>query len=208
MVSHQEGVFAFGDVVRPRPDHVQHGLAPGGSRVDPVVQYIPAHGHGHLARAQLVEGVALGRVTLAHVLGEGKDVVGVTAGQGFEGAPGADGVQLVVVAHDDGPCSCRFDGAKQLDHFGIGGHAGLVHDEHMAWAEGLAPVLQAPGERRHRTRGDTGTFLEGFGRLARGGRPDDAVAGRFEAGPHGGQSRRLAAPGHPDQQVERVPGSE
>ena len=54
---------------------------------------------------------------------------------------------------------------------------------------------------------DTGTFLEGFGRLARGGRPDDGIAGGFEAGPHGRQGRGFAAPRHPDQQVKRVPGS-
>ncbi len=85
VVGHQEGVFAFGDVVGPGPDHVQQGLAPGGSRVDPAVQYVPGRRHGHLPGPQLVEGVALGRVTLADVLGEGKDVTGVTAGQALRG---------------------------------------------------------------------------------------------------------------------------
>ena len=85
VVGHQEGVFAFGDVVGPGPDHVQQGLAPGGSRVDPAVQCVPGHRHGHLPGAQLVEGVALGRVTLADVLGEGKDVAGVTARPALRG---------------------------------------------------------------------------------------------------------------------------
>ena len=178
------------------------------SRVDPAVQYVPGRRRGHLPGPQLVEGVALGWVPLADVLGEGKDATRVTAGQGFEGTPGPHGVQLAVVAHDDGPCPGGRYCPEQLGHFGVGGHAALVHDEHMTGAEGLALVLQAPGERRHRTRADTGTFLQGFGRLARGGRPDDGVAGGFEAGPHGRQGRGFAAPGHPDQQVKRVPGSE
>ena len=66
-------------------------------------QGVPGHRHGHLPGAQLVEGVALGRVTLAQVVGERPDVTGVTAGQGFEGTPGAHGVELAVVAHDDRP---------------------------------------------------------------------------------------------------------
>ena len=78
----------------------------------------------------------------------------------------------------------------------------------MAGAEGLALVVQAPGERGHRPRADTGPLLQRFGRLARGGGPDDGVAGRFETGPHGREGRSFAAPGHPDQQVKRVPGGE
>ena len=80
-------------------------------------------------------------------------MTGVTAGQGFEGTPGADGVQLAVVAHHDGPCPGGRYGAEQFGHFGIGGHAALVQDKHVARAEGLALVLQAPGERGHRARG-------------------------------------------------------
>ena len=111
MVGHQEGVFAVDDVVGPGPDHVQHGLAPARGRVDPALEGVPGHCHGHLTGPQLVEGVALGRVALADVLGEGIDAARVTAGQGFEGTTGPHGVQLEVVAHDDGPGSRRLDGA-------------------------------------------------------------------------------------------------
>ena len=51
---------------------------------------------------------------------------GVTAGQGFEGAAGADGVELAVVAHDDGLGPGGDYGTEQLGHVGIGGHAGFV----------------------------------------------------------------------------------
>ena len=168
--------------------------------MDPAVQCVPGRRAGHLPGPQLVEGVALGRVTLAHVLGEGQDVAGVTAGQGFEGTAGADGVELAVVAHDDGPCPGGCYRTEQLGHFGVGGHAALVQDEHVAGARAWRWCSRRQVSEATVRELTPAPSSEGFGRLARGGGPDDGVAGGFEAGPHGRKSRGLPAAGHPDQQ--------
>ena len=68
VVGHQQGVLPVGDVVGPGLDHVVHGLVPARGRVDPAAEGVPGHRGGHVPGAQLVEGVALGRVTLAEVV--------------------------------------------------------------------------------------------------------------------------------------------
>jgi len=59
-------------------------------RVDPASAHVPVDRAGQMAGAQVVEGVALGRVALAQVVRKRPPVAGVTGGQGFQGAPGAD----------------------------------------------------------------------------------------------------------------------
>jgi hypothetical protein len=106
----------------------------------------------------VVQGQALGRVGLSQVVPQRPDVVGVTGGQGFEGAAGADGVQLAVIAHGHQLGPRGGHRPQQFGDIGVGGHGGFVQYQDMARCKDLPAVLEAPAERRHRTRSDTGTF--------------------------------------------------
>ena len=77
----------------------------------------------------------------------------------------------------------------------------------MARAENFLAVLDAPGERRHRSGGDAGAFAESFCCLARSRCPEDLVTGGLEAFPHCGKGARLARAGNSDHQVQGMAGS-
>jgi hypothetical protein len=132
----------------------------------------------------------------------------VALGQGFEGASRADGVELAVVAHGDELGAGGLHRGQQPADVGVRGHAAFVQDEHVAGAEHFAVVLEAPGERRHGARLDSGSFAERLGRLARGGGADHGVTSGLEARAHRCQSRGLARARDADDQVERVPRGE
>ena len=78
----------------------------------------------------------------------------------------------------------------------------------MARAEHFMAVLDAPGERRHRTGGDARAFSESLCCLARSRCPEDLVTGGLEAFPHCRKGARLARAGNSDHQVQGMAGSE
>jgi hypothetical protein len=167
---------------------------------------VPAHRPQQVPGPQLVKGVALARVPLAHIVPQRPDVAMVAPDQGFEGTPGADGVELAKIAHDDGPCPGGFHGAEELGHVGIRGHAGFVQEHNVAGGQPVTAVIEAPGERGHRARTDPGPLLQSFGRLPRGGGPDHGITRCLEPGPYGRKSRGFPAAGHANKKVQAMPG--
>ena len=208
MVSDEQGVASVGHVVGPRLHHFVHGQFFARRCVDPAVGPVPVEGARDVARAEVVQSMALGRVGLSQVVRERPHVAGVTGGEGLQRAAGANRAELAVIAYGDQFRPRGLHRRQQLPDVGVRGHSPFVQDQDMARAERFTAVLDAPGERRHRTGGDAGAFAEGLCRLARSRRPEDLVAGGFEAFPHGRQGARLARAGNPDDQVQGMAGSE
>ena len=98
VVGDEEGVAATRHVVSPSPDHLQHGvgeLRAGWTRPCATYQLTADR---QVPGPEVVEGEALGRVTLAQVVCERPDILGVTSGQGLQRSAGADGAQLAEIA--------------------------------------------------------------------------------------------------------------
>ena len=100
-----------------------------------------------VAVAQLGQGGPLAGFGLAQVVAQRPHLLGVASGKGGEGAAGADGVELAVVADDDhlgpGPLH-RPQQAGQVD---IGGHPGLITNDDMPVGEGQGAVIEPPRQR-------------------------------------------------------------
>ena len=119
---------------------------------------VPVDGARDATDAEVVKGMALRRVTLSEVVGEAPDMARVPGNKGFEGAPWADGAELAVIAYGDQLRSRGLHRRQQLADVGVRSHRTFVQDQDTARAENFMAVLDAPGERSHRTGGDTGAF--------------------------------------------------
>jgi hypothetical protein len=89
-VGEHEGVSAGGGVGRPRPDHGSDGPAPVGHGMDTAGMAVPGDSGGELPVPEMGRGGPLAGVSLAEVIGERPQVLGVTVGQGPQSAAGAD----------------------------------------------------------------------------------------------------------------------
>ena len=185
MVGDQEGLASVGHFVSPYLNHLVHGHFFARGCVHTTVFAIPVDGTGDVTGAQKVEGMALGRVTLSQVVRERPEVAGVAGSEGFESAARADRVELAIIAYGDQFRPGCFHSRQQLPNIGVRGHRALVQHQDMARGEHLMAVLDAPGERRHRTGGHAGAFAEGFGCLSRSRCPEDLVTGVLETLSHG-----------------------
>ncbi len=179
-----------------------------GCRDDPFTFSVPGDGLADAAGSELFEGGALGRVSLADVLVQDVNGGPVAPDEGFEPAASFDGVELVVVADDDGPGAGNVDGGKELQDRLVVGHAGFVDQQDGAVVKGELLVLEPPDERGDGAAVDAGFVVEGAGGLAADGGPEDAVAVAFVAGTHDVEGGRLAGAGDSDDEVEATTRSE
>jgi hypothetical protein len=69
--------------------------------VHTAVLAVPVDGTRDVTRAQVVEGMALGWVTLSEVVRESPEVAGVAGNKGFECTARADRAKLAVIAYGD-----------------------------------------------------------------------------------------------------------
>jgi hypothetical protein len=152
--------------------------------------------------------MALGRVTLPQVVGEAPDMARVPGNKGFEGAPWADRAELAIISYGNQLRSRGLDSRQQFADVGVRCHRAFVQDQDVARTEHLLAVLNAPGERGHRSRGNAGALPEGLRCLARGCSPEDFVAGGFETFPHGRKGARFARAGNSDDQVQGMARTE
>ena len=100
MVGDEECVPSLGHVVGPCSDHFVHGLFfARAACTRPCSRYqLTALG---MPGPEVVEGMALGRVTLSQVVRERPEVAGVAGDEGFERAARADRAKLAVIAYGD-----------------------------------------------------------------------------------------------------------
>ncbi len=98
-----------------------------------------------------------------------------------EGAAGAHGPELAVIAHQHDLGPGRFGGDQDPQQVRVGGHPRLVEDDHGAGVEREPPVVEPPQQRGEGAGlGDAGLPAEGAGGLARGGGADQLIAGELE----------------------------
>ena len=173
-------------------DHGVHGPAPAANGMDAPGPGVPAHRGGHAAVAELGQGGPLAGFPLAQVVAQRPHLLAVAFAQGGEGAAGADGVELAVVADDDhlgpGPLH-RPQQAAQVD---IGGHPRLITNQDMPVGEHEGAVIQTPRQRGDGPRLHSRPLAESLGRLPRSSSAHRGVAGRLEPGPHRGEGGGLA----------------
>ena len=170
---------------------------------------VPVDGARDVAGAQVVEGMALGRVTLSQVVRERPDVAGVAGDEGFERAAGADRAELAVIADGDQfrprglhgrqqPCQRRRPKSSSLRP-GPGHGAGVS----TSWPCSMRQVSDATV--REATPAPSPRALAAWPEVAA---PMHLVTGGLEAFPHRRKGARLARAGNPDHQVQGMAGSE
>ncbi len=86
-------------------------------------------------------------VGLAQVVAQRPHLFGVAFAQGGEGAAGADGVELAVVADDDHLGPGPLHRPQQTNEVDIGGHPGLITNQDMPVGEGEGAVVEPPCQR-------------------------------------------------------------
>lgn len=87
----------------------------------------------------------------------------------------------------------------------VGGHSGLVEDQHRLRVEGDLVVVEAPQERGDGAGLDVGFVAEGAGGLAGGGGAEHAVAVSAEGGAGRVEGGGLAGAGDTDDDLDGPP---
>ena len=132
----EDGLLAFIGVGVPGSDGGRDSVVSGGIRLDAVVGPVPGHGYFDVARSELVERPALGRIMLADVLVEHMDGVRVPVEQRLKPASCSDGAELAVVADHHclgtGPLDC----VQEAEQRTVVGHPSLVEYKDRPGIEG------------------------------------------------------------------------
>ena len=134
MVGDEEGLASLGHVGGPSLNHFVHRHFFARGRVYTTVLPVPVDGARDVPGAEVVKGMALGRVTLSEIVRERPEVARMAGDEGFERAAWADRAELAVIAYGDQFRPRSLNRRQQPPDVGVRGHRAFVEDQDMARA--------------------------------------------------------------------------